>query len=227
MSRSCWCALAGPQMSLYVEHMVCCLLLVPCALLSIVCPLPSCYLIIVSVAPPVSPSLPSFVSLFILLVSVVLCWSVVLRCVCVMFDCATVLCLSACFSPSGWFCWSLFYFIIKKTHSSCIWVPVPSLLMHPERTDQPLWGLSRGRVCVLQQPAPSTNASSSLRPLSSCRKQGTDERKFVLEFSSAAERLGYNEVALNDLFNNALDEPLSWWRMRGQDHLTFLGTFPS
>ncbi len=55
--------------------------------------------------------------------------------------------------------------------------------------------------------------------LSSCRKQGTDERKFVLEFSSAAERLGYNEVALNDLFNNALDEPLTWWRMRGQDHL--------
>ncbi len=34
--------------------------------MSIVCPLPSCYLIIVSVAPPVSSSLPPFVSLFIL-----------------------------------------------------------------------------------------------------------------------------------------------------------------
>ncbi len=70
MSRSCWCALTGHQMSLYVEHMTCFLLLVPCALLSIVCPLPSCYPIIVSVAPPVSPSLPSAVSLFSLLGSV-------------------------------------------------------------------------------------------------------------------------------------------------------------
>ncbi len=41
----------GPQMSLCWAHG---LLLVPCAPMSIVCPLPSCYLIIVSVAPPVS-----------------------------------------------------------------------------------------------------------------------------------------------------------------------------
>ncbi len=31
----------------------------------------------------------------------------------------------------------------------------------------------------------------------------------------------YNDGALKDLFNSALDEPLSWWRMRGLDHLTF------
>ncbi len=42
-----------------------------------------------------------------------------------------------------------------------------------------------------------------------------------MEFSGAAEGLGYNEAALKDLFNSALDEPLSCWRMRGQDHLTF------
>ncbi len=41
VSRSCWCDRAGRQMSLCVEHMAC-LLLVLCALLSIVCPLPSC-----------------------------------------------------------------------------------------------------------------------------------------------------------------------------------------
>ncbi len=42
-----------------------------------------------------------------------------------------------------------------------------------------------------------------------------------MKFSGAAEGLDYNDEALKDLFNSALDEPLSWWRMRGLDHLTF------
>ncbi len=46
-------------------------------------------------------------------------------------------------------------------------------------------------------------------------------RRFAVEFSGAAEGLGYNDAALKDLFNSALDEPLSWWRMRGLDHLNF------
>ncbi len=72
LSRSCWCAQAGHQcLCVLSTWLVVCL--VPCAPMSIVCPLPSCYLIIVSVAPAVSPSLPSFVSLYSLLVSAVLC----------------------------------------------------------------------------------------------------------------------------------------------------------
>ncbi len=122
VSRSCWCARAGHQMSLCVEHMVCCLLLVPCAPMSTVCPLPSCYLIIVWVVPPVSPSLPSFVSLFSLLVSVVLYWSVVFRRVCYV-DCATVLCLPACFFPFG----LVFVYFVIKSSFYCVWVLASSL----------------------------------------------------------------------------------------------------
>ncbi|XP_058614113.1 macrophage mannose receptor 1-like [Onychostoma macrolepis] len=75
---------------------------------------------------------------------------------------------------------------------------------------------------------PASNVSSPLyqrilqfQALSSLRQQGTEVRKFALRFCGAAESLGYNDAALKDLFNSALEEPLKWWRMRGLDHLTF------
>ncbi len=46
-------------------------------------------------------------------------------------------------------------------------------------------------------------------------------RSFALKLSGAAEGLGFNEAAIKDLFNSALDEPLNWWMMR--DRLTFVG----
>ncbi len=89
--------------------------LVPCAPMSIVCPLPSCYVIIVSVAPAVSPS---FVSLYS---SPCVCSPVLIRCLsCVSCELNVWLCsslLPAClFFPFGVvFVCSLFYFVIKET----------------------------------------------------------------------------------------------------------------
>ncbi len=131
VSWYCWCARAGHQMSLCVEHMACCLLLVPCAPMSIVCPLSSCYLIIVSVAPPVSPSLPSFVSLFSLLVSAVLCWSVVLCHVCMWTVHSS---LPVCFSPLGWFLFIFVFILLLKNPISLHLSPrLISLCTHPDK----------------------------------------------------------------------------------------------
>ncbi len=47
-----------------------------------------------------------------------------MSCECFTFDCAPVFCLPACFSPSGWFLFFLFNFIIKKPNL-CIWVLDP------------------------------------------------------------------------------------------------------
>ncbi len=106
-------------------------------------PLPSCYLIIVSVAPAVSPSLPSFVSLYS---SPCVCSPVLIRClscvVCYMWVlCLTVLQSSACllvFPLRGGFCSSLFYIIIKRTISSAFESSTPSLTWH-KREEISVW----------------------------------------------------------------------------------------
>ncbi len=69
--------------------------LVPCAPMSIVCPLPSCYLIIVSVAPAVSPS---FVSLYS---SPCVCSLVLIRCLSCVVRYVSVSCwLCSSFMPA-------------------------------------------------------------------------------------------------------------------------------
>ncbi len=62
-----------------------------------------------------------------------------------------------------------------------------------------------------------------LNALSSLSQQGTDLREFALVFRNAAEGLGYNESALKDLFNYALDEPISHWRVLGCEQAYFEG----
>ncbi len=141
MSRSCWCAQAGHQcLCVLSTWLVVCL--VPCAPMSIVCPLPSCYLIIVSVAPAVSPSLPSFVSLYSLLVSAVLFWSVVFRvsmsCELNVWLCSSL--LPAClFFPFGVVFVLLFNFVIKTLNSSAFESSTSSLVTK-----------SHFNICLLQ-----------------------------------------------------------------------------
>ncbi len=123
MSRSCWCAQAGHQMSLCVEHMACCLL-VPCAPMSIVCPPPILLLnhcfqwlqLCLHRYPRLSPYIVS-----LCLQSCADPLSFMCRTLreCFML---TVLqfyaCLPAClFSPSGWFLFFFVLFYIKRNHS--------------------------------------------------------------------------------------------------------------
>ncbi len=121
--------------------------LVPCAPMSIVCPLPSCYLIIVSVAPAVSPSLPSFVSLYSLLMSAILGWSVVFHVSCVTWVFHVWLCpslLPACllvFPLRGGFCSLFCLTLLLKDLSSAFESSTPSLSW---QNGSATWGLSRG-----------------------------------------------------------------------------------
>ncbi len=60
--------------------------------------------------------------------------------------------------------------------------------------------------------------------LSSLCQQGADLREFAKEFKSAAEGLNYNNAALKDLFNYALNEPFSMEGMIIMEHLS-IGVF--
>ncbi len=138
-----------------------------------------------------------------------------------MFDCAPVFCLPACFFPLG-VVFVVLCFVIKKP-----WFP-----LHLSPRPHLSWQNGSAKMRIQQRRglgrSPPATISSPLyqrilqyEALSSCRQQGNDVRRFAVEFSGAAEGLGYNDEALKDLFNSTLDEPLSWWRMSGLDHLTF------
>ncbi len=104
------CMKNEPQMSMYVEHMACCLCHV--LILSIVCP-PICYLILFPLL-HLSPSLPTRLSPYLsLLVS---CSPVLIRCllsfVCYV-NCTTVPSHACLLFPFGVVLLSLFNFVIK------------------------------------------------------------------------------------------------------------------
>ncbi len=138
LSRSCWCAQAGHQMSLCWAHGL--------LFVGAMCSHVDC------LSPPILLLNHCF--------SGSSCVSLVTL-VCRL----PVFCLPACFSPSGWFLFFFVLFIIKNNFFPCIWVLD---LISRDRMDQPRWGLSRGGVWTTHHPplspAPYTNASSSLRP---------------------------------------------------------------
>ncbi len=122
----------------------------------------------------------------------------------------------------------LFIYLFKIVLNKALFLLQLGPCSHPLHPPwQPLEGL-----------APSSTLSSPLyqqilqfKTLSSLRQWGTDVSRFALEFSGTAKGLGFNDAALKDLFNSALDEPLNWWRMTGLHHFWgicgVLGTFPS
>ncbi len=82
------------------------------------------------------------------------------------------------------------------------------------------------RMVSIQLPA-SNNCSPlyqrilQVATLSSLRQQRADLREFAKEFKSAGEGLNYNDAALKDLLNYALDEPSSMEGMLIMEHLSF------
>ncbi len=74
-----------------------------------------------------SLSLPSFVSLFSLLVSAVLGWSVVFHHMCVYVKCTQLSTCLPVFPPSGWLLFIFVFILLLKTRLACTWVLASSL----------------------------------------------------------------------------------------------------
>ncbi len=135
-----------------------------------------------------------------------------------------VLCLPA-FPPWGVFCSLL---LLKDPLS-----PARESSPHLSSgimTEQNSQSRTQRRMGSHRPPAPNVRSPLYQRILQfqaliSLGQQGIDVRKFALRFSGAVEGLGYNDAALKDLLNSALEEPPNWWRMRSLEHLIF-GEFP-
>ncbi len=170
--------------------------LVPCAPMSIVCPLPSCYLIIVSVAQAVSPSLPSFVSLYSLLVSAVLCWSVVSRVSFIEWDvdCVPVFCLPACFSPSVWFMFFCLIFLLKP------WFP-RNLSPRPHLS----WQNGSATMRTQQRGQPATMGPG--RKISNIHQRDQTIEVYARDFVGGTRQSATEEACLMVFFWGGLAEP--------------------
>ncbi len=131
-----------------------------------------------------------------------------------------VLCLPA-FPPWGVFCSLL---LLKDPLS-----PARESSPHLSSgimTEQNSQSRTQRRMGSHRPPAPNVRSPLyqhilQFQALISLGQQGIDVRKFALWFSGAVEGLGYNDAALKDLLNSALEEPPNWWRMRSLEHLIF------
>ncbi len=145
-------------------------------------------------------------------------------CVCVL--CLPILQFSACLLfPLGVFFVHFCFLLLLKDPLSPARESSPHL-SSGIMTEQNSQSRTQRRMGSHRPPAPNVRSPLYQRILQfqaliSLGQQGIDVRKFALRFSGAVEGLGYNDAALKDLLNSALEEPPNWWRMRGLEHLIF------